>query len=170
MAYEYKIRVENVVNLVNKNNGTSTYVKPGQNNIPNAKPSVEQQVTTTTKKSSVGDALSAGLLIESSKKLIGSIQNENVQKFGMILGQATKYTTLGLRAIDGDVVAIVTLCVDILGETIKALQSNALEKATEKNSVDDARLSAGILELNGVQVNRNWWSGRYTYSRNGGSE
>lgn len=171
MAYEYKIKVENVVNIVNKSNGTSTYVKPGQINNQSSKASVDQQISNVTdKKTNIGDAISAGLLIESSKKLMGSIQNETIQNFVMTIGKITKYTTVGLRALDGDVVAIVSLCVDVLSETIKALQSSALENAAEMNSVDDARLSAGVLELNGVQVNRNWWSGRYTYSRNGGGE
>ena len=171
MAYEYKIKIENIVNIVNKSNGSSTYVSTKPTDPQTPKKSVEQSVNDVTKKtSSFGDALSANLLLGSAKKLMGSIQNENIQKFNMQLSQTIKYGTLITRSLGQDYVAMITLCIELLAEGIKMIQSNAIKSATERNSVDEARYSAGILELNNVRVTKDWWSGRYTYSRSGGND
>ncbi len=161
---KYTITINNVVTLKDPTTKTPKESVPVNNSNGNV-PSTKEQANKKKKSSSLTDALSAQLILGSANKLMNSIQNDKIQSFTSAIGMVTKYTALGVRALSGDVTAVVGLVVDVAAEAITSIQQTAMQVAAEQNSVDDARVAAGVMSLEGVTVNKNWWSGRYEYER-----
>lgn len=152
--YEYLITIEN--NVKSSANPTVSITK--------RKPNADES-NMKSKLSNLSNGISAQMIIGSTQKLMRSVQNEKVQSFTSGVAKTAKYTFLGARALSGDVTAILNIAIDVVCELISSVQQTAMQVAAEKNSVDEARYSAGVLSLEGVSVSKSWWSGRYEYER-----
>lgn len=123
---------------------------------PSKKPDVQKS------SGGVGQAISAGLLIESSKKLLSASGNTQASA---TIEKGVKYGTLIARAVSGDVTAIVTLAVDGLAETMMKIQE-LKEQAQQNNQSMYNKIKTGQVYLgtNDITVTTDYW-GNKTYNK-----
>lgn len=118
-----------------------------------------------TQKSSgggVGQAISAGLLIESSKKLLSATGNAQASS---VIEKVTKYGTLAARSLSGDVTAMVTLAVELAATGLQKVQE-LKDQAQQNNQTMYNKIKSGQVFLgnNDVYVTQDW-AGNKTYNR-----
>ena len=117
-----------------------------------------------TQKSSggVGQAISAGLLIESSKKLLSATGNAQASS---VIEKVTKYGTLAARSLSGDVTAMVTMAVELAAVGLQEIQE-LKAKAQQDNLTLYNKIKTGQVYLgtNDITVSRDIW-GNKTYNK-----
>jgi hypothetical protein len=113
-------------------------------------------------KGSLGRTISAQFLVEAGSRLLNATGNSEISQ---AVSKTGRYVFLGARAIGGDPTAIATLAVDLASQALKAVMDQAKNDAQMRNDIDTARYNAGLLNLDGVKISKNFWTGRYEYSR-----
>lgn len=126
------------------------------------------QTSTTTKKedkekkSGIGEALSAGLLIESSKKLLSATGNSEMSG---AIEKTVKYGTLIARSVAGDVTAMVTLAVEISASALMKVQELKQEAQINNDTIYNKMLTGEIYVGTGnIVVSKDIW-GNKTYNK-----
>ena len=126
------------------------------------------QTSTTTKKedkekkSGIGEALSAGLLIESSKKLLSATGNSEMSG---AIEKTVKYGTLIARSVAGDVTAMVTLAVEISASALMKVQELKQEAQINNDAMYNKILTGEVyLGSSNISVSKDIW-GNKTYNK-----
>lgn len=99
----------------------------------------EKRVEKVESKSSFGEALTAGLLIDSTKKLLSASGNSKATE---VIEKGMRYGTLAIRSISQDYTAMITLVIEILAEVLKSNQANKQE-ATVNNQAKYNQIISG---------------------------
>ena len=130
--------------------------KANANTTPTKKP--ETQKTS----GGVGQAISAGLLIESSKKLLSATGNAQASS---VIEKVTKYGTLAARSLSGDVTAMVTMAVELAATGLQEIQEMK-NQAQVNNQTMYNKIKSGQVFLgnNDIYVTQDW-AGNKTYNR-----
>jgi hypothetical protein len=151
---QYRITLDANVN-VNQSGVGNTGVMQGATPSP-----INGGSISTPQRSSlgVGGAISAQMLVEQTTRLIGATGNQEVAQ---MVSTTSRYAFLGMRAISGDITAQITLAVSL---STLALQE-VRKQAEFNNETDNARARAGLTNMEGVKVTKNWITGRQTYTR-----
>lgn len=148
MAYEYRIPVEATLNI----NGANLQ---GQTQLANQ---TMGQIVSNQKQQSLTGALSAQFLVEQSTRLLNATGN---QQAASMISTGARYTFLGVRAMGGDATAMVTLAVSLASKALEEVR----KKAEQSNEIDNALIKSGLMDLEGVQVRKNFFTGRQQYNR-----
>ena len=106
----------------------------------------------------VGKAISAQFLVGAASRLLNASGN---QQIAQTVGDIGRYAFLGARALGGDPTAIATLALDIATNAWEAARKNA----EELNNAEEAQIRAGLMNLENVTIRKDFWTGRYIYSR-----
>lgn len=123
---------------------------------PTKKPDVQKS------SGGVGQAISAGLLIESSKKLLSATGNAEASA---VIEKATKYGTLAARSLSGDITAMVTMAVELAATGLQKIQE-LKDKAQQDNQTMYNKIKTGQVYLgtNNITVTQDMW-GNKTYNK-----
>lgn len=110
----------------------------------------------------VGQAISAGLLIESSKKLLSATGNAQASA---TIEKGVKYGTLMARSVSGDVTAMVTLAVELAATGLQKVQE-LKEQAQQDNQTMYNKIKTGQVYLgtNDITITTDRW-GNKTYNK-----
>jgi hypothetical protein len=103
----------------------------------------EKRVEKVVEKASFGQALTAGLLIDSTKKLLSASGNSKATE---VIEKGMRYGTLAVRSIGQDYTAMITLVIEILSEILKSNQANKQE-ATVNNQAKYNQIISGQVYL-----------------------
>jgi hypothetical protein len=74
-----------------------------------------------------------------------------------------RYTFLGIRALSGDPIAIASLSMDMISRVLQEFS----DSAKSQNETDETRIRYGLMNMNGVRMNKGFLFGRYNYTREG---
>jgi hypothetical protein len=123
---------------------------------PTKKPDVQKS------SGGVGQAISAGLLIESSKKLLSATGNAEASA---VIEKATKYGTLAARSLSGDITAMVTMAVELAATGLQKIQE-LKDQAQQDNQTMYNKIKTGQVYLgtNNITVSQDMW-GNKTYNK-----
>lgn len=122
-------------------------------------PKKEQQ---QKQSSGVGQAISAGLLIESSKKLLSATGNSEMSS---AIEKTVKYGTLVARSAAGDVTAMVTLAVELGAEALMKVQELKQEAQVNNDIMYNKMLTGEVFTgSNNITVSTDIW-GNKTYNK-----
>lgn len=121
-----------------------------------------KKAETPKSSSGVGQAISAGLLIESSKKLLSASGNGQASQ---AIEKLTKYGTLAARSFAGDITAMVTMAVELSATALQKVQELRTE-AIADNQAQYNKIKSGQLYLgtNNIYVTTDIW-GNKTYNK-----
>jgi hypothetical protein len=116
----------------------------------------------TSSSGGIGQAISAGLLIESSKKLLSATGNAEASA---VIEKATKYGTLAARSLSGDITAMVTMAVELAATGLQKIQE-LKDKAQQDNQTMYNKIKTGQVYLgtNNITVSQDMW-GNKTYNK-----
>lgn len=148
MALEYRIPVEATLNI-------SSVGLQGQTQA--ATQSIGQAVS-NQKQYALTGALSAQFLVEQSTRLLNATGN---QQLANTISTGVRYSYLGVRALGGDATAMVTAAVSLASKAIEI----ARKSAEQSNEIDNARIKSGLMNMEGVIVRKNFFTGRQQYNR-----
>lgn len=120
-----------------------------------AKPITNNAGGTLTRSQVIGQAISAGFLIQSGQKLIAATGNTQVSK---AIGDTVKYGTLGLRALGGDFTALASMAIDLASEAMKKV-NQLRQEAEVNNQAKYNQLLSGqqFLGSGQISISRNIW-------------
>lgn len=120
-----------------------------------AKPITNNAGGTLTRSQVIGQAISAGFLIQSGQKLIAATGNTQVSK---AIGDTVKYGTLGVRVLSGDVTALASMAIDLASEAIKKV-NQLRQEAEVNNQAKYNQLLNGqqFLGSGQISISRNFW-------------
>lgn len=152
-----EIRIPITVELQASSTGKKTpTTKANASTQPTKKPDVQKS------SGGVGQAISAGLLIESSKKLLSATGNAQASA---TIEKGVKYGTLMARSVGGDVTAMVTLAVELAATGLQKVQE-LKDQAQQNNQTMYNKIKSGQVFLgnNDVYVSQDW-AGNKTYNR-----
>jgi hypothetical protein len=125
-------------------------------------PQPTKKAETPKSSSGVGQAISAGLLIESSKKLLSATGNSQASQ---VIEKTVKYGTLAARSVTGDVTAMITFAVDLASEALMKYQELKNE-AQVNNQTMYNKIKSGQVFLGNTDVYVTQdWLGNKTYNR-----
>jgi len=157
---DYRITIENNVTI----NSSTTTVGGSSGTIP-TNPTVPLNTGTSLETSqtgsrtrAIGGAISAQFMVSAASRLLNASGNNEAAK---TVGDVGRYAFLGVRAMSGDPTAIATLALELATNAWEAARKNA--ELLNKN--DESQIRAGLLDLNGVTIRKDFWTGRYVYSR-----
>lgn len=160
---EYTIKIiHEIVDSRSATNEVASTATPNANQQQASSPLKSGSPKSGGKGKTFSDALTAQFLIQSGNKLLNATGNSQISQ---ALAMAGKYAFLGIRAFSGDPSAIAALAVDLASTALAEVRKNLTEQAMIQNEVDTARAQAGLLDLSGVKVTRNFFTGRYQYNR-----
>lgn len=147
------ITVELQASGIGKKAPTTKATAPTQ---PTKKPDVQKS------SGGVGQAISAGLLIESSKKLLSATGNAEASA---VIEKATKYGTLAARSLSGDITAMVTMAVELAATGLQKIQE-LKDQAKQDNQTLYNKIKTGQVYLgtNNITVTQDMW-GNKTYNK-----
>lgn len=130
--------------------------KANATNQPTKKPDAQKS------SGGIGQAISAGLLIESSKKLLSATGNAEASA---VIEKATKYGTLAARSLSGDITAMVTMAVELAATGLQKIQE-LKDKAQQDNQTMYNKIKTGQVYLgtNNITVSQDMW-GNKTYNK-----
>lgn len=160
---DYRITVENTVTV----NQAGSTVVGGATIPPNPlvqSVGVESTSTmttidpTTSKTFGTGRAISAHFFVGAATRLLNASGN---QQIAQTVGDIGRYAFLGARALAMDPTAIASLALDVATNAWEMARKNA----EDSNKDDEAMIRAGLMNLNGITVRKEFWTGRYVYSR-----
>lgn len=127
----------------------------------NQKTTQDTTKTIEKKSSNIGDALSAGLLIESSKKLLSATGNTEMSS---AIEKTVKYGTLIARSVTGDVTAMVTLAVELGATALMKVQELKQEAQINNDAMYNKILTGEVyLGSSNISVSKDIW-GNKTYN------
>lgn len=120
-----------------------------------AKPITNNAGGTLTRSQVIGQAISAGFLIQSGQKLIAATGNTQVSK---AIGDTVKYGTLGVRVLSGDVTALASMAIDLASEAIKKV-NQLRQEAEVNNQIKYNQILNGRVFLGSgrIDISRNFW-------------
>ena len=135
---------------------TTTNTKTTATTQPTKKPDAQKS------SGGVGQAISAGLLIESSKKLLSATGNTQASA---TIEKGVKYGTLVARSVGGDVTAMVTLAVELAATGLQKIQE-LKDQAQQDNQTMYNKIKTGQVYLgtNNITVSPDTW-GNKTYNK-----
>jgi hypothetical protein len=112
----------------------------------------------TSSSGGIGQAISAGLLIESSKKLLSATGNAEASA---VIEKATKYGTLAARSLSGDITAMVTMAVELAATGLQKIQE-LKDKAQQDNQTMYNKIKTGQVYLgtNNITVSQDMWGNK----------
>lgn len=152
-----EIRIPITVELQASSTGKKTpTTKANAPTQPTKKPDVQKS------SGGVGQAISAGLLIESSKKLLSATGNAEASA---VIEKATKYGTLAARSLSGDITAMVTMAVELAATGLQKIQE-LKDQAMQDNQTMYNKIKTGQIYLgtNNITVTQDMW-GNKTYNK-----
>ena len=121
----------------------------------------EKRVEKVETRSSFGEALSVGLLIDSTKKILSASGNSKATE---VIEKSMRYGTLAVRSIQQDYTAMVTLVVDIVAELLKANQRERQEAKVNNQAKFNQILSGQTYLGNNSYVTTDFF-GANTYNK-----
>lgn len=121
----------------------------------------EKRVEKVVEKSGFGQALTAGLLIDSTKKLLSASGNS---KASNVIEKGMRYGTLAVRSVGQDYVAMITLAVELLAESLKYLE-NQKQEATVNNQAKYNQIMSGQVYLGNNSYISSDYFGNLTYNK-----
>lgn len=148
MVYEYRIPVDATLNI------SSTGL---QSQTQAATQSIGQTVS-NQKQLALTGALSAQFLVEQSSRLLNATGN---QQLANTISTGSRYAFLGVRALGGDVTAMATLAVSLASKALEEVR----KQAEQSNEIDNARIKSGLMNMEGVRMRKNFFTGRQQYNR-----
>jgi len=143
---QYKITIDTNVNIT------------GQAGSELSNRNVLQQGNSMQQGVGVGGAISAQMLVAQTSRLLDATGNQEVAN---MMQKTSRYTFLGMRALSGDITAQLNLAVSLATMALQEVR----KQADFSNETDNARIKAGLMDMQGVKVSKNWLTGVQTYSR-----
>jgi hypothetical protein len=108
-------------------------------------------------------ALDAQFLVRAGSRIISSTGNNEISA---AISKVARYGFQTVRALlPPNPVGIATLALTISADVLDKVSDNIRKQAKADNETDNARIKAGLLDISGVQIKSNWFSGRQTYKR-----
>lgn len=144
---QYRIGIDANLNINQQQTPIVSQPQQGASVVPNQPKGV-----------SVGGAISLQFAVEQGSRLLNATGNQEIANAVSTTG---RYGFLGARAVMGDPTAQITL---LIMATTKLLEQ-VRKQAEELNEIDTARIKAGLMNVEGVRVNKSFLTGRYNYSR-----
>lgn len=147
-AKQYRIGVDANLNINQQQTAIPTQTAQGIGTIPN------QQ----SRGISAGSAISLQFAVEQGSRLLNATGNQEIANAVSTTG---RYAFLGARAIAGDPTAQITLMIMAVSKLLETVK----KQAEELNEIDTARIKSGLMNVEGLRVNKNFLTGRTYYSR-----
>jgi hypothetical protein len=160
---EYVIRVvQEIVDTRTPTNQLPSTATPNPTPQAQNTPSTTPTPSASNNTKSILGSISAQFMIEAGSKLLNATGNSEMAQ---AIGDVSRYVFLGIRAASGDPSAIAALAINVAAKALTEVGKVQREQAQARNELDMARASAGLLDMSGVKVTKQFFTGRYQYSR-----
>ena len=149
---EIVINVKNTVDVTNSNSPANSV----SSNSANGHASNES-----------GNGINGKFIASQSISAVNAVAGDT--EVGKMISQAgaigIKSYSISQALAKGNYASLIALTISLALEAIAQARAVAQEQAAIQNSIDEARMAAGIMDTSNVKITTNWWSKRYEYER-----